>query len=224
MSRKRNLTDEEDRLWRQVMRGTQPSGNLIKKAANRTDIPGQARSGQVKPGQSRSGSRPVHPGPTHIGHPPPPGKTPSGKIAKTTPPVIHHPGQPHSNPQKTEDLSNLERKEKHRVLRGKVEIDAKIDLHGMRQNEAHNALIDRVSRARLDGKRVLLVVTGKGSSTGGSSDGSEPFWARGGGVLKAQVPQWLNQQPLRSMIFSVQQAHQRHGGGGALYVFLKRLR
>lgn len=214
MSRKRSLTDEEDRLWRQVMRGTQPSGNLIKKAANRTDLRGH----------SGSGGRLIHKGPTHIGHPPPPGKMSSGRPAKTTPPVIHHQGQPHSNAQKAGDLSNLERKEKQRVLRGKVEIDAKIDLHGMRQNEAHNALIDRVSRARLDGKRVLLVVTGKGSSTGGRSDGSEPFWARGGGVLKAQVPQWLHQEPLRSMIFSVQQAHQRHGGGGALYVFLKRLR
>ena len=74
------------------------------------------------------------------------------------------------------------------------------------------------------GKRVLLVVTGKGASKGGPSDGSEPFWARGGGVLKSNVPGWLRQDPLRAMIFSVQQAHQRHGGGGALYVFLKKLR
>lgn len=143
MSRKRSLTDEEDRLWRQVMRGTQPSGKLIKKAANRTDIPGYAKARQSGPGNDRPGSRLIHKSPTHIGHPPPPGKTTLGKMstgrpAKTTPPVIHHQGQPHANAQKIDDLSNLERKEKQRVLRGKVEIDAKIDLHGMRQNEAHN--------------------------------------------------------------------------------------
>lgn len=214
MSRRRKLTDEEERLWRHVMQGTNPGGKIISKAANRAD----PRLGSHASSQATGHPAPK-PGPTHHGHSPPP-----KKISKTTPPIIRHPEPVAKKTQKMADLSNLERKEKQRVLRGKVEIDAKIDLHGMRQNEAHNALIARVSRARLDGKRVLLVVTGKGSSTGGRSDGSEPFWARGGGVLKAQVPQWLGQDPLRSMIFSVQQAHQRHGGGGALYVFLKRIR
>lgn len=215
MSRKRTLSDEEDRLWRQVMKGTRPVGKVVRKAANRVDRPGSLGSHNNR---GASGIAAPATGPTHHGHPPPP-----KKLAGSTPPIIRHPEPPSPKPPVSADLSNLDRKEKQRVLRGKVEIDGKIDLHGMRQNEAHNALIARVSRARMEGKRVLLVVTGKGASKGGRPDGSEPFWARGGGVLKSNVPQWLRQDPLRAMIFSVQQAHQRHGGGGALYVFLKKL-
>ena len=138
------------------------------------------------------------------------------------PPIIRHAAD--RAPTSPADLGDIDRKSQERIRRGKIDVDAKIDLHGMRQSEAHQALIARISRARLDGKRVLLVVTGKGASKDGPSDGSDPFWARGGGVLKAQVPKWLREDPLRSMIFSVQQAHQRHGGAGALYVFLKRVR
>lgn len=211
MTRKRPLTPEEEQLWRQVMKDTEPLGRIGK------DVAPPPESGRPSPAK-----------PTHLGHPPPP-----KKVSGAMPPIIRHaqdrtspaPGAPASPP----DMSDLDRKSQQRVRRGKIEIDAKIDLHGMRQSEAHQALIARVSRARLDGSRVLLVVTGKGASKGGSTKdgnghGAEPFWARGGGVLKAQVPQWLREDPLRSMIFSVQEAHQRHGGAGALYVFLKRVR
>lgn len=220
MSQKRTLSEEEDRLWRQVMKGTRPIGKVVRKAANRVD-----RSGLHGSHNNRAPSGAAAPatGPTHHGHPPPP-----KKLSGSPPPIIRRSELPSPKPPTSADLSNLDRKEKQRVLRGKVEIDGKIDLHGMRQNEAHKALIARVSQARMEGKRVLLVVTGKGASKGvsgaGPADGSEPFWARGGGVLKSNVPLWLRQDPLRAMIFSVQQAHQRHGGGGALYVFLKKLR
>lgn len=172
------------------------------------------------------------PAPTHHGHPPPP-KRPPKKVSSTMPPIIRHaadraPTPPRSSASSSTgspaDLGDIDRKSQERIRRGKIDVDAKIDLHGMRQSEAHQALIARISRARLDGKRVLLVVTGKGASKDGTPDGIDPFWARGGGVLKAQVPKWLREDPLRSMIFSVQQAHQRHGGAGALYVFLKRVR
>lgn len=216
MTRKRPLTPEEDRLWRQVMKDTEPLNTMS------------------NPGAHTEHPRPVSakPAPTHHGHPPPPNRPPK-KVSRTMPPIIRHaadraPTPPRSSASSAADLSDIDRKSQERIRRGKIEVDAKIDLHGMRQSEAHQALIARISRARLDGKRVLLVVTGKGASKdasgGGPSDGSDPFWARGGGVLKAQVPKWLREDPLRSMIFSVQQAHQRHGGAGALYVFLKRVR
>lgn len=211
MTRKRPLTPEEERLWRQVMRDTEP---LSSGASRQSDI----HDPRPLPDTSRARLGAARPG-----HPAPP-----KKIAARTLPIIRHPQPDGKNAQNpalaSEDLSNLDRKSRQRVIRGKVEVDGKIDLHGMRQSEAHRALIDRVLKARLDGARVLLVVTGKGSTGGGPRDGSEPFWARGGGVLKAQVPAWLREEPLRSMIFSVQQAHQKHGGAGALYVFLKRIR
>lgn len=211
MAPKRPLTPEEDRLWRQVMKDTEP---LSSGTSRQSDVHGP------RPLPDKSRARiPA----THRGHPPPP-----KKAGSLTPPVIRHQPPDGKNAQNSggsaHDLGNLDRKSRQRVIRGKVEVDAKIDLHGMRQSEAHQALIDRVLQARLDGARVLLVVTGKGSSKGGPRDTAEPFWARGGGVLKAQVPGWLAQEPLRSMIFSVQQAHQKHGGAGALYVFLKRVR
>lgn len=191
------------------------------------------------PGAHTEHPRPVSakPAPTHHGHPPPP-KRPPKKVSSTMPPIIRHAADRTPTPPRSlassstrppADLGDIDRKSQERIRRGKIDVDAKIDLHGMRQSEAHQALIARISRARLDGKRVLLVVTGKGASKDGPTKdgngyGSDPFWARGGGVLKAQVPKWLREDPLRSMIFSVQQAHQRHGGAGALYVFLKRVR
>jgi DNA-nicking Smr family endonuclease len=204
VAKKRKLTTEEDHLWRMAMKDTEPFKGS-----------GGGQPGPHAPVQAkrRAGVKPHQP-------------TAPKKLGSPTPPILHHAPLPFQKPGNQPDLSNLDRKSQQRVRRGKIEIDGKIDLHGMRQGEAHQRLIERISRARRDGKRVLLVVTGKGSSKGGSRDGPqtgiEPFWARGGGVLKNQVPNWLGQEPLRSMIFSVQQAHQLHGGGGALYVFLKR--
>ncbi len=211
MTPRRPLTPEEDRLWRQVMHDTEP---LAPGAAS------QAGNHAPHPVSDRTSARP---GAGRHGQPPAPKKT-----ASQTPPVIRHRLPDGKNPQgpgvASGDLGNLDRKSRQRVIRGKVEVDAKIDLHGMRQSEAHRALIDRVLKARLDGARVLLVITGKGTAGGGPLHRPEPFRARGGGVLKAQVPGWLACEPLRSMIFSVQQAHRKHGGAGALYVFLKRVR
>ena len=95
----------------------------------------------------------------------------------------------------------------------------------MRQHQAHEALNSYVSSAQRAGKRIILVVTGKGQvapSGHGWGRDDDSFETRGGGVLQSQVPQWLAQAPLRQMIFSVQQAHPHHGGSGALYVFLKK--
>jgi DNA-nicking Smr family endonuclease len=202
---KRNMTPEEEQLWRHAMRDIMPM----------SPVKGLGSSSEPYSLRDHPEGRNHH-------------KTSGTKKQNKSPlPVIRHvrpSAASISNATSKSDLSNLDRKEKQRVRRGKIEVDGKIDLHGLRQNEAHTVLIERIGRARLDGKRILLIVTGKGSSKGGSRNGSEPFWARGGGVLRNQVPAWLRQDPLRSMIFSVQDAHQRHGGGGALYVFLKRVR
>jgi DNA-nicking Smr family endonuclease len=100
------------------------------------------------------------------------------------------------------------------LRRGELPIDATLDLHGLTQGEAHSALIGAVARARALGRRCLLVVTGKG--------GSVDAEGRTTGVLRANVPRWLNESPLRAQILAFAKAKPRHGGEGALYVLIRR--
>jgi DNA-nicking Smr family endonuclease len=111
----------------------------------------------------------------------------------------------------------MDRKAFGRMIRGKLKPEARIDLHGMTVAEAHGALIRTILRAHGDGMRLVLVVTGKGRDR----DEGGPIPAPRG-VLRHQVPQWLHQPPLVSAVLQVVEAHQRHGGGGAYYVYLRR--
>lgn len=99
-----------------------------------------------------------------------------------------------------------------RVRRGKVSIEQKIDLHDLNQDQAYGALMQGLHRASNRGRRCVLVVTGKGAL-------SER--AGGGGVLRRMLPIWLSAPDIRPLISSYAQAHIRHGGSGAWYVFLK---
>ncbi len=100
--------------------------------------------------------------------------------------------------------------EKHR--RGRLPVEARLDLHGLTQDEAHRALERFLPRAQESGCRSVLVITGKGSR-----DGTR-------GVLKEAVPRWLNQSPLRALVLSISWAQPKDGGAGALYVLLRRIR
>jgi DNA-nicking Smr family endonuclease len=100
--------------------------------------------------------------------------------------------------------------------RGRLEPQARLDLHGMTSDRAHAALGGFVARSRDAGLRCVLVVTGKGRGEGGG--------ARGEGVLRREAPRWLATPPLAQMVVGVFEAHARHGGGGALYVYLRRRR
>ena len=104
-----------------------------------------------------------------------------------------------------------------RMSRGKLTPEARIDLHGMTMAQAHPELIRFVLNAHGQGMRLVLVITGKGKP--GSDDGPIP---RRPGVLRHQVPHWLHQLPLAPTVLQVAEAHQRHGGAGALYVYLRR--
>jgi DNA-nicking Smr family endonuclease len=104
-----------------------------------------------------------------------------------------------------------------RMRRGKLVPEARIDLHGMTVAEAHSALIGFVMRAHGSGLRLVLVITGKGKS--GADSGS--MQSRGG-VLRHQVPHWLQLAPLGPRVLQVAEAHISHGGAGALYVYLRR--
>jgi DNA-nicking Smr family endonuclease len=113
-----------------------------------------------------------------------------------------------------------------RLKRGKVEPDAVIDLHGMTQAQAHARLVSFVKRAHEHAYRCVLVVTGKGSPLAQHDEGRGfvmPERSKAG-VLKTMVPRWLEEEGLRALVVGVHAAHQRHGGSGALYVYLRRKR
>lgn len=112
-------------------------------------------------------------------------------------------------------LAPIGRRERAQLSRGKKEIDARIDLHGMTQTRAHRALFGFLQRAHHDGFTFVLVITGKGKVGGPESER---------GVLRRQVPQWLALPEFRTLVVGFEQAHIGHGGEGALYVRLRRAR
>ncbi len=114
---------------------------------------------------------------------------------------------------------NMDRKTFGKLKRGKVTPEAKLDLHGMTLDQAHPALTRFILRAQSGGKRLVLVVTGKGKHR----DDGGPIPTRQG-VLRHNVPQWLRQPPLVHAVIQVSEAHLKHGGGGAYYVYLRRVR
>jgi len=116
-------------------------------------------------------------------------------------------------------LAPIGRRDKARLGRGRQEIDARIDLHGMTQARAHRALLSFLQRAHADGAVFVLVITGKGRIEG-RIGGDE----RESGVLRRQVPHWLELPEFRSIVVGYEQANIAHGGAGALYVRVRRVR
>lgn len=110
-----------------------------------------------------------------------------------------------------------------RLKKGKVEPDAKIDLHGLTQAQAHSKLIAFVRRGHERGDRCLLIITGKGSISGKEDSRGFVMPERSkAGVLRTMAPLWLEE--MRALVVGVQSAHRKHGGDGAFYVYLKRTR
>jgi DNA-nicking Smr family endonuclease len=115
-----------------------------------------------------------------------------------------------------QNVPGLARRQALRLRRGQLAIEARLDLHGLTQAEAHRALAGFVARSHAAGKRVLLVVTGKGTRPG--ADGSPS------GVLRRNVPRWLAEPALRPLVLATAPALSRDGGDGALYLLLRRSR
>lgn len=111
----------------------------------------------------------------------------------------------------------MDAKAYRKLTRGKLEPEGKIDLHGMTVDRAHSELMNFILRSHTKGRRLVLVITGKGRN----GDGFMPFQR---GVLRRQVPHWLDQLPLAPLVLQVSPASQKHGGEGALYVYLRRQR
>lgn len=109
----------------------------------------------------------------------------------------------------------IARREKQALARGRSTIDGRLDLHGMTQSEAHASLLRFLHRAQTDGAKFVLVITGKGA----------PLATQGGrGILRRQVPLWLSLPEFRACVLGFDVADAGHGGDGALFVRLRRLR
>ncbi len=194
-SRKRILSREELELWARVTRHDEPLARPSVLAAGSDDIPLMGSSPDTG----------VAPAPI-----PPPVKA----VAKPVMPAART--QPSSPPLPAPFDQRLSR----RIARGRREIDARLDLHGLRQQDAYVALRRFLAKCQAEGHRHVLIITGKG----GNGDDSERDYLEMNqrGVLRRLVPQWLSEPSLRIHVISFTESALRHGGSGALYVTVRK--
>jgi len=137
-----------------------------------------------------------------------------GPVTKTQPAGLVTESQPEPRDRqprvRAHRLHPIERPTVKKISKGRIAIDARLDLHGLKRAEAHNLLYDFLARARERGLRHVLVITGKGRS-GGSE-----------GALRREVPQWLDKPEFRLLVSGLETSSRAHGGEGALYVRLRR--
>ncbi len=181
--RSEKVLSEEDRiLWHQVAR----TAKVLRPA---------------KP------AKPVAPAPVAPPKPaavvPPPASAPPARtsIMPSWSPAVSQPPAPRGQ---------IDRQTVDKLAKGRLQLEARLVLHGMRQDEAHSLLLSFVSRAHERGARYVLVITGKGPG--------------GDGVLKRSVPSWLKTAPFQAYVSGLDHAARGHGGAGALYLRIKRRR
>ncbi|WP_339029281.1 Smr/MutS family protein [Bradyrhizobium symbiodeficiens] len=138
--------------------------------------------------------------------------TPVTRPASSPRQVAAAPAPPRAAKPVVPPLAPLGKRERTKLSRGRSQIEARLDLHGMTQTRAHRALTGFLHGAHHDGLTFVLVITGKGRSGGES------------GVLRRQVPEWLSLPEFRSFVVGFETAHIGHGGEGALYVRIRRAR
>jgi DNA-nicking Smr family endonuclease len=146
--------------------------------------------------------------------PPPPAPAAKQQPAAPAPPRPRAPAKraPAPPPLESGVTAGIDRRTAARFRRGQLAIDARLDLHGLRQDAAYAALSRFLDRAVAEGSRMLLVVTGKG-------EGREE-----GGVLRRLLPLWLQEGSHRGAILAIAPARRQHGREGAFYLLLRRRR
>ena len=189
---RRRLTPEEIDLWRQVV----------------------DKAERLHP--EKFTAQRIHPKPK-------PAKTPRAHIERfeigqtARPPNPRHNLKPGLHEKFAAAPVQMDTKAFGRMKRGKISPEARIDLHGMTLDRAHPALNRFILLAQASGKRLVLVITGKGRTA--SDHGPIPSPR---GILKHQVPSWLSMPPLSQAVLQVSPAHLSHGGSGAYYVYLRK--
>jgi DNA-nicking Smr family endonuclease len=194
MSPRRSLSDEERALWTGFARSITP----LDRSRRAAEVPEPTQPAKL-PAQPAAKS---------------PAKAETSAPPQSRAAVPREPRPAKVPEQKTPPLAPLGRRLKQRVARGRESIEARLDLHGFTQTQAHATLLRFLRRAQADGVRMALVVTGKGTNKGGDTHER--------GVLKRQVPLWLSLPEFRSLVVGFEDAHIGHGGAGALYVRLRR--
>lgn len=206
--RKALLTDEDEALWQHIAGSLDP----VQRLKDRVHPVHEESLDAYMAGRAE----------------PLPGRAPHNR------PVHHHSGGPAPlAPKKAPPLAEFNRKSARRLRAGQLEIEARIDLHGMRQSEAHAALRRFILHCHHQDRRWVLVITGKGGPCAGrtrhehwdhasaprhaSHDWAEPER----GVLRRNVPIWLAEPDLRAIVVSFTTAAISHGGEGALYIQLR---
>jgi len=197
--RKRVLSEEERALWDSVAKQTKPlrkTSRLAKTSLAKTPL---AKASVAKASVAKASA------------------ASSSSVKPPAAPAKPIPSPPPSRPGKSvvPPLVSLGRRERTRLSRGRDQIDARLDLHGMTQVRAHHALLGFLQRAHSGGMTFVLVITGKGKV--GSAEQER-------GVLRRQVPHWLGQPEFRALVVGFEEAHVGHGGEGALYVRVRRTR
>lgn len=197
MSRRpRHLSAEERDLW-----------NLIAKRTTPLDPDRPKKEPPAKPVPPKRSKPPLRDPIPHFG------------IGAKVDQSVKHNLAPSLTEQLRQTPVQMDSKSFARLKRGKLKPEGRIDLHGMTIEQAHPALVSFILSAYADQKRLVLVITGKGKDR----DDGGPIPTRLG-VLRHQVPQWLRLPPLNHAILQVSEAHLRHGGQGAYYVYLRRHR
>lgn len=204
--RRRGLSPEDSALWDKVAATTTPMHAAAPQGAARADSPDAGELAAAPPALRL----PVAP-------------------ALRTDRLLHRPAPP-PGPVVTLDLApdphdalrtanaHMDRRRFEKLRRGRVEPEARLDLHGMTSDEAHRTLTDFILTAAALDRRLVLIITGKGRA---GENGTSP---RRHGVLRHSLPHWLAAPPIAGRILQVAEAHARHGGSGAFYVCLRRRR
>ena len=198
MARRRGLSAEDKALWSRVAATAVPMHPARKKSAPVADM--------AKPSLT---AKPAARDPLPLA-----GLSLGGKLSGGSTRID-------LSPPPREALHNqplrMDHKTHRQMIRGKVAPEARIDLHGMTLAVAQPVLIRFVLQAQAAGKRLVLVITGKGRE--GGPDAPLPVRP---GALRHNVPHWLHMPPLNAIVLQVRPAHRRHGGEGAYYVYLRR--
>jgi DNA-nicking Smr family endonuclease len=120
--------------------------------------------------------------------------------------------------------TGLDGRTDERLRKGTLDPDARLDLHGLTESGAHNTLLLFLRQAQLRGCKLALVVTGKGARVAVDAPFDMELHQRSRGVLKSAVPRWLKEREFAGLIAGTRTAHKRHGGEGAMYIYLRKNR
>ena len=200
MTRRRTLKPEEKELWHAVTRSVTPLTPVARTILQRPATPPSPQPVRNDSGPPAEQTRM-------------PDFRPDFRVGEKAAPRRHDPAE-------TQMPVRMDARVHGKLKRGKLSPEARLDLHGMTLAEAQPELIRFIMNAHARGLRLVLVITGKGSRP---APDHGPIPQRPG-ALRRQVPHWLHQAPLAPVVLQVTEAHLRHGGAGACYVYLRRQR